>query len=71
MGATRQPVIHLYNACKSCEHDISGYGKCQKGYDNFYYRLGKDNGCDKCKGEKWERKYEQRFWRSIREKIKS
>lgn len=70
-STTRQPVRKSYLACKDCECDISGYGKCQKGYDNFYYRLGKNNGCDKCKDEKQERKYEERFWRSIREKIKS
>ena len=68
MGTERQPVIHLYNACRSCEYDISGYGKCKNGYDNFYYRLGKDNGCDKCKDEKRERKCEERFWHSVRRK---
>lgn len=71
MGATRQPVRKSYLACKDCEYNISSYGKCQNGYDNFYYRLGKDNGCDKCKDEKWKHEYEERFWRSLREKMKS
>lgn len=52
MGITRQPTIHLYSACRNCEYDIFGYGKCKKGYENFYYRKGKENGCDKCKNEK-------------------
>lgn len=48
-STTRKPVIKPYNACKNCEDNIFGYGKCAKGYDNFYYRKGKDNRCDKCK----------------------
>lgn len=48
-SATRQPVIHQYEACRSCKDNISGYGKCNQGYDNFYYRKGKNNWCDKCR----------------------
>lgn len=47
-STTRQPVIHQYEACRNCKDNISGYGKCDQGYDNFYYRKGKNNGCDKC-----------------------
>lgn len=36
-------------ACRTCEDKVSSYGKCKKGYDNFYYRKSKDNGCEKCK----------------------
>lgn len=68
MGTTRQPTIHLYSACRNCEYDISGYGKCKKGYDNFYYRLGKDNGCNKCKDEKHKRRSEENFWQTVRRK---
>lgn len=68
MGTTRQAIRKPYSACKNCEYDISGYGKCKKGYDNFYYRLSKDNGCDKCKDEKHERRVSERILRSIKRK---
>lgn len=47
----RQAVIRQYDACRKCINNISGYGKCKDGYDNFYYRRSKDNGCLKCKSE--------------------
>lgn len=47
-STSRKSVIKLYSACKYCEDNIHGYGKCNQGYDNFYYRKGKNNGCDKC-----------------------
>ena len=67
-STTRQPVRKSYLACKSCEYDISGYGKCQKGYDNFYYRLGKNNGCDKCRDEKRDSRIEESISRIMRGK---
>ena len=48
IATTRQPVYKRYDACKSCCYNISGYGKCNAGYDNFYLRRNKNNGCDKC-----------------------
>ena len=48
MGRTRQPCIRKYEACRNCPDNTPGYGKCKKGYDNFYYRKGKDNKCEKC-----------------------
>ena len=48
MGATRKPTRRKYGACEGCECNISGYGKCLKNYDNFYYRISKNNGCEKC-----------------------
>lgn len=65
---TRQPVRKLYLECKNCEYNIIGYGKCQKGHDNFYYRLGKNNGCDKCKDEKRDRRIEESISRIMRGK---
>lgn len=50
-ATTRQPIIRPYIACRTCEDKVSGYGKCKKGYDNFYYRKSKDNGCSKCREE--------------------
>ena len=39
-------VIHM--ACLSCPHNIKAYGKCGKGYENWYYRVSKKNGCSIC-----------------------
>ena len=55
---TRQPHIRPYRECRNCPDKISGYGQCQKGYDNFYYRKGKDNKCEKCM------KTERKLWES-------
>lgn len=52
MGVTRHPIFHLYEACKTCANDVQKYGKCKAGYDNFYKRKTKDNGCEKCKQKK-------------------
>ena len=38
----------LYSACLSCPHNISSYGKCEKGYENWYFRISKKNGCSLC-----------------------
>lgn len=70
MAKTRQAVRKTYGACRNCEDDISGYGKCKKGYDNFYYRLSKNNGCDKCKDEKRERRMVDESLRRFRKKRK-
>lgn len=50
-ATTRQPIIRQYIACRTCEDKVSGYGQCKKGYDNFYYRKSKNNGCNKCREE--------------------
>lgn len=47
-ATTRQSHIRGYEACRTCPDNTSGYGKCKKGYDNFYKRKGKDNKCEKC-----------------------
>lgn len=45
----RTPIRHLFEACKACEANISGFGRCKAGYENFYYRATKNNGCPQCK----------------------
>lgn len=50
-ATTRQPIIRPYTSCRTCEDKVSGYGQCKKGYDNFYYRKSKNNGCNKCREE--------------------
>lgn len=47
-STTRKPVRNMYDACRICADNISGYGKCKKQYDNFYYRKGKNNHCRLC-----------------------
>lgn len=47
-STTRKPVRNMYDACRNCADNISGYGKCKKQYDNFYYRKGKNNHCRLC-----------------------
>lgn len=49
MGMTRQAIPKMYDICKNCENNISSYGKCKNGFDNFYYRKNKNNGCKKIK----------------------
>lgn len=50
-STTRKSNRKKYSACKECEYDITGYGVCKSGFDNFYYRASKDNGCKKCSYE--------------------
>ena len=50
-STTRKSVRKQYKACRDCEENISSYGKCKLGFDNFYYRNGKNNKCDKCQDE--------------------
>lgn len=45
----RHSNIKKYDACRTCDSNISGYGVCQAGYENFYYRRNKDNGCGQCR----------------------
>ena len=45
-ATTRQPHIKPYEKCRTCKYDIEGYGKCQKGFDNFYYRKSKKHKCN-------------------------
>lgn len=55
-STTRKAIKYMYETCITCpknilEHGKLGYGKCKKGYDNFYYRRGKNNHCAKCQEE--------------------
>ena len=50
-GSTRHSIPKMYEACRTCEYNISSYGKCKKSFDNFYFRKGKDNGCERCSSE--------------------
>ena len=42
MGTTRMPIRKMYEACKE---NCSGYGTCKRGFENWYSRRTKDNGC--------------------------
>ena len=42
---TRQASLKMFEACKTCKQNISGYGRCQVGFENFYARRSKDNHC--------------------------
>ena len=42
---TRQASLKMFEACKTCKQNISGYGKCKVGFENFYARRSKDNHC--------------------------
>lgn len=44
---TRKATTHMYTACKSCPDNISTYGICRKGHENYFFRRGKDNRCPK------------------------
>ena len=48
-STTRKTISKMYDACNVCEHNISAYGICKAGYENFYKRKSKKNGCTKCK----------------------
>ena len=50
----RQATLHQYDECKTCNYNIAGYGVCRKGYDNYYARKNKKNGCPKIEGKKEE-----------------
>lgn len=50
-STTRQSCVKYYEQCNNCEDRISGKGKCGAGYDNFYYRSSKNNGCPKISGK--------------------
>lgn len=45
MGSTRIASQKMYEACKDCVKNTSGFGVCKSGYENFYKRASKDNGC--------------------------
>ena len=45
MGTTRMPIRKMYEACKACKENCSGYGTCKRGFENWYSRRTKDNGC--------------------------
>ena len=44
-----------YNACKTCDQNIHGFGKCKAGFDNWYKRKTKNNKCEKCVTAKHEK----------------
>lgn len=46
-SSTRSAVKKMYPVCKKCHDNIEGYGKCKKGFDNFFKRKSKINGCPK------------------------
>lgn len=53
---TRSQPKKMYNACVNCTYNICNresncYGTCKYGYDNFYIRKSKDNGCPMCASE--------------------
>ena len=50
-ATTRQSHKNTYEACKNCLQQVSYYGTCNAGYDNFYCRKGKNNKCPKCQKE--------------------
>ena len=68
MARTRKAIIHPYVPCRTCEHKISGYGVCQKGYENFYYRKGKNNNCEKCLNWQKEQKLVDLWYNEWRRK---
>lgn len=45
MGTTRMPVRRVYDVCKACGENCAGYGTCKRGFENWYSRRTKDNGC--------------------------
>lgn len=45
MGTTRTPIRKMYEACKACKENCSGYETCKRGFENWYSRRTKDNGC--------------------------
>ena len=47
-SSKRQPHPKMYDTCRTCEYNVSSYGKCKRGFDNFYFRRGKHNGCLQC-----------------------
>lgn len=54
-STTRKKIPKMYEECRNCPNNISGYGKCKIKFDNFYYRKGKNNHCCHCQEEirKW------------------
>lgn len=51
MGITRRDIRKQYESCSQCPENITGYGLCGSGYENFYRRYGKNNDCPKCQKE--------------------
>lgn len=47
-STTRKAVRKLYPACKNCPKNLNGYGICKNGFENYFYRKSKNNGCPKC-----------------------
>lgn len=68
-ATTRKAIIHKYTACKDCSDNVTDYGKCNKGYDNFYYRRGKDNKCEKCRKCEEDRRLTEKINNFINSKI--
>lgn len=50
-STTRTKIRRRYEACRYCEYKNSEYELCKAGYENFYYRISKRNGCKKCDKE--------------------
>ena len=45
MGKERRK---FYRACLSCPHNTGTYGRCGRGFENWYFRVSKKNGCSLC-----------------------
>lgn len=52
---SRQPVQHMYEQCKQCPDNISGYGVCKRGFENFYARRTKKVACPRIIGQNADR----------------
>lgn len=50
-STTRKAIKRMYEECKKCPNNVSEYGKCKIGFDNFYFRKGKNNRCIHCQEE--------------------
>ena len=61
MGQTRRSSPRAYQCCQACRFrpDYPGATACQAGYDLYYKRISKKNGCEKC-AEELERIWKER-----------
>lgn len=50
-ATTRRQVRRMYEACKTCPKNCSGFGVCSEGYENFYARVSKKPACPKAAAE--------------------
>lgn len=50
-STTRCKIQRQYTACRNCEYRTVESEKCNAGYENFYCRISKRNGCKRCEAE--------------------